>query len=94
MGEKGGSTGKGEMKKPFMFIPVIKLKEGGDFPRFYLPIRSCLDRYAVEAWFFPLAPLVLLLRVFESMFWAVWADLNEFIHLQYHKHSKPKKVKE
>jgi len=69
-------------------VLVIDLQEGGEIPLFYLPIRTCLKSYAVEAWIFPLAPFVLLFRVFKSMFWSVWADLNEFISLQRFKNKK------
>lgn len=76
------------MKKLKSFVRVADLQAGHKIPLFYLPVRMHIERYAVEAWLFPIAPFILVYRVLVSMFWAIWADLNEFIGLQTLKYKK------
>lgn len=52
--------------------------EGEPIPYFYLPVYRRADMIAVECWIFPLAPIVLLLRILENMFISLWHDLLRF----------------
>lgn len=80
-----------KIKDVVKLIRMSDIQDGVRIPLFYLPVRMHIEKYAIEAWIFPLAPFVLIYRVIVSVFWVVWADLNEFIGLNVLKYRTKKK---
>jgi len=66
----------------------FRKENGAKIPLFYLPVYEPQDRYALECWFFLLAPFVLLWRITINIFWSIWKDLLEFQRLQTYKYEK------
>ena len=62
------------------FVPMIWLEtgEGQKIPRFYLPVRRCLDKLGYDCCFFLFAPFVLAWVIVSEMLMILWKDLVWF----------------
>lgn len=57
------------INKPFL--------EGEKAPLFYLPVWKSYDKYTLELWILPLAPIVWLIYVVRDVLWIIWRDMTE-----------------